>query len=595
MVFLPPPWVPDLPMDPPDSISVAEFMSSEQYGRLLFSRSRNPYTCGLTGQTRSAEEIISREDYLARGIGQTLKFHPQRGLEWDKVVAVFSFNTVRNLMTAARANTADLAKKIDYMPLTHSVHRLDGVAALASFALSASELEHQLRSSRAKAIFTCIPLLDTALKAATAVGIPHEHVFILPTVDTDDKVSFHTIEKLIEDGKKLPELPPLKWSPGQGTRQTAYLCYSSGTSGLPKPVMISHYNIIAGVLQTSTFDSVSRKADGIETQVMLGLLPFSHVFGLMVITHLGTYRGDEIIVLPRFDFLSFLGAIGRFKIEQISVVPPIVIQMLEKKDVCRKHDLSSVRLVYTGAAPLGQETVDDLLKLYPKWRLAQGYGMTETSTVFISTHELDTLVGSTGSLVSGTKAKIIAVDGSEITEHETPGELLIQSPSVTLGYLDNPKSTAETFFTDNEGRWIRTGDEVLVRMSPAGNEHFVVVDRIKELIKVKGHQVAPAELESHLLTHPDVADCAVIQIPDARSGEVPKAYIVKSARAVYKSSDQVVNDLHKHVEEHKARHKWLKGGVEFIDVIPKSPTGKILRRKLRDKEREMRRAEGSKI
>ncbi|KAJ4168523.1 hypothetical protein NW754_010441 [Fusarium falciforme] len=221
--------------------------------------------------------------------------------------------------------------------------------------------------------------------------------------------------------------------------------------------------------------------------------------------------------------------------------------------------------------------------------------MTETATVFIQSSEHDTFVGSTGSLVPGAKARIVDVDGNEITDYETPGELLIQSHSVSLGYFNNPKATSETFFTDKDGRWIRTGDEVLVRKAPSGNEHFVVVDRVKELIKVKGHQVAPAELEAHLLTHPHVDDCAVIQVPDPRAGEAPKAYVVKSSSAKQKPEDNVTKDIHRHVEEHKARYKWLKGGVEFIDAIPKSPTGKILRRKLREKERQERVAKGAKL
>ncbi|KAL6416246.1 hypothetical protein AUP68_00461 [Ilyonectria robusta] len=577
MVFTPPSWVPALPIDPPDSISVAEFMSTETYGRFPIAKSRNPYTCGLTGKSRNAADVILREDYLARGIGKALQFHPQQTSEWDQVVAVFSLNS------------------IDYIPLTHSIHRLNGVVSLSSAALSASELEQQLRSSRAKALFTCISLLDTGLKAASAAGIPQDHIFILPMPDTDAEAPFQTIEDLIDDGTKLPELPPLNWTQGQGARQAAYLLYSSGTSGLPKPVMISHYNIIAGILQTATFDSVARKAQHVETQVMLGLLPFSHVFGLMLITHLGAFRGDEIIVLPRYDFVSFLGAVSRFKIQQLSIVPPIVIHILERQDVCQKYNLGSVRFVYTGAAPLGRETVDDLLRIYPKWHLGQGYGMTETATVFIQSSELDTLVGSTGSLIPAARAKIINVDGKEITDYETPGELLIQSPTVSLGYFNNPAATSETFFSDKDGRWIRTGDEVLVRMAPSGNEHFVVVDRVKELIKVKGHQVAPAELEAHLLTHSDIGDCAVIQVPDVRAGEVPKAYVVKSSIALGKSEDTVISDIQRHVEDHKARYKWLKGGIEFIDAIPKSPTGKILRRKLRDLEKAKRKAQEAKL
>ncbi|KAL6362571.1 hypothetical protein LRP88_03861 [Fusarium phalaenopsidis] len=574
MVFTPPPWVPELPIQPSDSISVAEFMSTEEDGRCAIAKSRNPYTCGLTGQTRDASEVIAREDYLARGIGQALKFDPQRGSEWDKVVGVYSFNT------------------IDYIPLTHSIHRLNGVVSLSSAALSSSELEDQLRLSKAKAIFTCQPLLEAALKATAAVGIPNDHVFLLPVPDAQMDSAFRTIENLIEDGRKLPELPPLNWAQGQAARQAAYLCYSSGTSGLPKPVMISHYNIIAGVLQTHTFDSVARKTFGVENQAMLGLLPFSHVFGLMLITHLGTFRGDEIIVLPRYTFLTFLKAVSKYRIRQLSIVPPIAIEMLSKQDICRQYDLESVEFLYTGAAPLGKETVDDLLRIYPKWRLGQGF---ETATVFIQSSEHDTFVGSTGSLVPGAKARIVDVDGNEITAYETPGELLIQSHSVSLGYFNNPKATSETFFTDKDGRWIRTGDEVLVRKAPSGNEHFVVVDRVKELIKVKGNQVAPAELEAHLLSHPHVDDCAVIQVPDPRAGEAPKAYVVKSSSAKQKPEDNVTKDIHRHVEEHKARYKWLKGGVEFIDAIPKSPTGKILRRKLREKERQERVTKGAKL
>ncbi|EXL92183.1 hypothetical protein FOIG_14842 [Fusarium odoratissimum NRRL 54006] len=467
MVFYPPSWVPKLPIDPPDSISVAEFMSPEEYGRYPIAKARHPYTCGLTGKTRTAEEVIRREDLLARGIGKALQLDSQSGSEWDRVCVIFSLNT------------------IDYIPLTHSIHRLNGVASLSSAALSASELEHQLRASSARALFTCVPLLDTALKATEVVGISRQNVFLLPVPGDTSRHGLKTIDDLIQDGEKLTALPSLRWTKGQGVRQTAYLLYSSGTSGLPKPVMLSHYNIISGIIQTCTFDSVSRKADGIDTQVMLGVLPFSHVFGLMLITHLGTYRGDEIIVMPRFEFEPFLAAVSRFKIQQLPIVPPIVIQMLDRRELCSKYDLSSVRFVYTGAAPLGKETVDDLLSVYPKWRLGQGYGMTETATVFIQSSEHDTQVGTTGSLLPAAKARIVDPDGQEITEYEKPGELLIQSPTVSLGYFNNPKATAETFFEDGNGRWIRTGDEVLVRMSESGNEHFVVVDRVKELIKVK--------------------------------------------------------------------------------------------------------------
>jgi acyl-coenzyme A synthetase/AMP-(fatty) acid ligase len=223
--------------------------------------------------------------------------------------------------------------------------------------------------------------------------------------------------------------------------------------------------------------------------------------------------------------------------------------------------------------------------------------MTESSTVVCTTSETDIFPGTSGSLLPGTRVKVIDANGREITEYGKPGELLVQSPSVTLGYLNNEKATSEAFIWDEDGRWLRTGDEVIVTKSPKGWEHITIVDRLKELIKVKGHQVAPAELEAHLLTHPDVDDCAVIAVPDEHAGEVPKAFVVTppSVAASGRSDAEVAAAIVKHVQEHKAHYKWLKGGVEFIDAIPKSPSGKILRRLLRDREKEARRAKGAKL
>ena len=236
-------------------------------------------------------------------------------------------------------------------------------------------------------------------------------------------------------------------------------------------------------------------------------------------------------------------------------------------------------------------------------------GLTETCTVVCSTAPNDVWFGSSGSILPGIECKIVTIEGVEITGYDQPGELLVKSPAVVLGYLNNDKANTETF----QDGYMRTGDEAVVRKSPSGNEHIFIVDRIKELIKVKvgniaasecsklliaskGHQVAPAELEAHLLTHPAVADCAVIQVPDEASGEVPKAFVVKSSSIGIEENDRIIaREIAKHVEKHKARYKWIAGGVEFIDEIPKSPSGKILRRFLRDKEKEKRRKAGSKL
>ncbi|KAH6868988.1 hypothetical protein B0T10DRAFT_611671 [Thelonectria olida] len=577
MVFTPPAWVSRLPFDPPDSITIAEFVSNELYGRYPIAQARNPFTCGVSGKTRTTQEVLQREEYMARAMAKRLGYSLNKGSEWDRVVGLFSLNT------------------IDYIPFTHAVHRLSGIVTPASAEYTAPELEHQLRTSGANALFTCLPLLETAVTAAKAVGIGEDRIFVLPMAGFDKKVPFKTIDDLVEEGKSLSELPALSWTPGQGAKQVAYLCYSSGTSGPPKAVMISHHNVIANVMMTQWYDDEGRKENKVKTQVMLGLLPFSHIYGLVVCGLYALQNGNELVILPKFELKPFLYAVQRFRIEHVAIVPLIIVQMLENLELCRTYDLSSVRLLLSGAAPLGRETMEEILRVYPKWHLCQGYGLTETSSVVTSTSELDIMTGSSGSLIPMLRAKIMDAKGNEVTEYEKPGELLVHGPTVALGYLNNAGATRSTFIHDEDGYWTRTGDEVLVRLSPMGNEHFFIVDRIKELIKVRGHQVAPAELESHLLAHPHVADCAVIQVPDARAGEVPKAYVKKAIEAANEPDSEVVAAIRKHVEEHKARHKWLKGGIEFIDVIPKSPSGKILRRLLRDRERKARKVNGAKL
>ncbi|KFG79022.1 phenylacetyl-CoA ligase [Metarhizium anisopliae] len=576
MVFLPPPSSPTLP-GLPDSITLEEFINNPKYGRHPIAESKDPYTCGITGLTRSVADVAQRTDYLARGIARRLAFNPHEGTEWDRVACLYSLNT------------------IDYIPFAHAIHRLSGIVTPASAAYSHQELEHQLRSSGARALFTCVPLLENALKAADAAAIPRERVFLLAVPQVASDPRFETIDHLVEQGKSLPPLPPLQWVTGQGARQTAFLSYSSGTSGLPKAVMVSHLNVIANIMQIAAVESVAREQLGVKTQTSVGVLPFSHIYGLTLVALLGHYRGDQVVVLPKFEPATFLNAIQRFKIEQLSIVPPLLIHIITHRDTVSKYDLSSVRYVFSGAAPLGTEVIEGILKLYPSWSIGQGYGMTEASPGISSTSETDRLVGSSGCLLPGSKAKLIDADGNQVTAHETRGELLVQSPSVVLGYLHNEKANAETFVHHQDGRWLKTGDEVLVRKSPQGTEHFVITDRIKELIKVKGHQVAPAELEAHLLSHPFVSDCAVIPVPDPRAGEVPKAFVVRARESEGRSAEEVAAAVREHVERHKARHKWLAGGVQFVDAIPKSASGKILRRVLKDKDRAGKKDKAAKL
>ncbi|KAL9020150.1 MAG: hypothetical protein Q9185_002607 [Variospora sp. 1 TL-2023] len=585
MVFTPPSEVPKLPFNPPDSIPICDFMLDERYGRRALNSSRPPLICGLTGVEYSAVEVKHRVDRLARALSKQLGWHPNEGTEWDKVAAVFSVNS------------------IDTLTLSWAIHRLSGISSPANAAYSLTELEHQLRSSGANALFTCQPLLSTALEAASRCNIPNSRIYLLDVPKEfaggqSPPKQFRTVNQLIQEGASLPVLEKLRWDEGQGARQTAFLCYSSGTSGLPKGVMISHRNVIANTLQICTYEAPHRERlrkpgeKDNPTEVALGLLPQSHIYGLVVVCHASAYQGDQVVNLPKFEIRSFLNAIQRFKINAVFLVPPIVIGMVKNKPLCDKYDLSSVVGIFTGAAPLGEETAEELQKQYPTWQIRQGYGLTETSTVVCFTARDDIWLGSSGCFLPMVEARIMSPEGNEILEYDTPGELVVKSPSVVLGYLNNEKANKDTF----QDGWMWTGDVAVIRKSPRGSEHCFIVDRIKELIKVKGLQVAPAELEAHLLTHPAVADCAVIPVPDDAAGELPKAFVVKSSLVGIEDSDRMLmRDIQKHVESHKARHKWLKGGVTFISEIPKSASGKILRRMLKDKDKELRREQGPKL
>ena len=451
-------------------------MFDENYGRHPLGYSLPPFTCALTGRSYDAFEMKQQVEYLARALTKELGFQPDEGTEWDKVVGCFSLNT------------------IDYMTLAWAVHRLGGILSCVNAAYNTHELEFQMKHSGAKAIFTCLPLLQTCMKGVESSNIPKDKVFILPlppkVTPGMSNPGHKTLDELVEAGANLPQQDPsdAKWSKGEGARRTAFLCYSSGTSGFPKGVMIPHKSVIANTLQVATHEQPSRddfmKRNLLQsyTENALGVLPMSHIYGLIVIAHLGPYRGDGVIVLPKYDFNQVWTAVQDYKIAMLYLVPPMIIHLTNTKDITKKYNLSSVRAAFTGAAPLGKETAAAMLKVFPTWAIRQGYGLTETATVVCSTVAEDIWFGSSGSILPGYTVRIITVEGNEITGYNQPGELCVKSPSLTLGYLDNDKATKETFVELEDGRYMRTGDEAIIDKSPNGYEHIFITDRIKEYV-----------------------------------------------------------------------------------------------------------------
>jgi len=304
--------------------------------------------------------------------------------------------------------------------------------------------------------------------------------------------------------------------------------------------------------------------------ILLCVLPLFHIYGLVVVLNMGLHLGATIVTMPRFDLEQFLGLIAKHRVTLSHIVPPIVLQ-LARNPVVDEHDLSSLKLIFSGAAPLGPELSRECMQRIG-CTIRQGYGMTETSPVTHSSpaDPAKMKLGSVGPPAPNTECKLVDPGtGGELGPNQE-GEVWVRGPQIMQGYLNNAEATARTIDAD---RWLHTGD-----IGYADEDgHFFIVDRVKELIKYKGFQVAPAELEAILLTHPAIADAAVIPCADDEAGEVPKAFVVKKGE----TTAEAIMDF---VEERVAPYKKLRF-VEFIDQIPKSASGKILRRVLVEKER----------
>ena len=433
----------------------------------------------------------------------------------------------------------------EYAVIFHGVMRANATNTTANPLYTEGELGHQLSDSGARMIFTIQPFLETAKAAAEHAGI--SDIVVVGEAEGDEP----TLADLLGEGSAPPEIAI---DPGS---DLAVLPYSSGTTGLPKGVMLTHRNLIANVLQIDEEFKIT------EDDVLIGVLPFFHIYGQTVIMNLGIRNGATVVTMPRFDLDQFLSLIEQHRVTLANVVPPIALA-LAKHPAIDGADLSSLRLIMSGAAPLGAELSEAVAKRLDVPTI-QGYGMTETSPVtHISPLEPERIKGgSIGLPLPGTESRVI---DPETREDGTRGELLIRGPQVMAGYLNNEEATRHTIDADG---WLHTGD--VAEIDEDG--YYTIVDRLKELIKYKGFQVPPAELEAILITHPAIADCAVIGVPDEEAGELPKAFVVVSGEV---SDEEIMG----YVAEKVSPQKKLRL-LERIEAIPKSASGKILRRQLK--------------
>jgi acyl-CoA synthetase (AMP-forming)/AMP-acid ligase II len=351
-----------------------------------------------------------------------------------------------------------------------------------------------------------------------------------------------------------------------GARDTAVLPYSSGTTGRAKGVILTHRNLVANLRQIDVMFDVNT-----DTKI-LAVLPFFHIYGMTVMMNQGIHARATVVTMPKFDLVEFLRIISEYQVQRIYIAPPVAVA-LAKHPIVDSYDLSCIDVIFSGAAPLDAELGHAMGKRLG-CTVLQGYGMTELSPVShcMPDDRPDIDLNSSGFALPNIVCKLVDPETGEEVGPGGRGELWVKGPNVMSGYLNNPEATAITL--DDEG-YLHTGD--VAEVTDEGV--FSIVDRVKELIKYKGYQVPPAELEALLLTHEKVADVAVIGVKDAEGEEVPKAFVVRQEAG----ADLTAEDVMAFVAERIAPHKKIRV-VEFIDQIPKSASGKILRKDLRARE-----------
>ncbi|XP_069685512.1 uncharacterized protein [Periplaneta americana] len=433
---------------------------------------------------------------------------------------------------------------------------------------TADEMSHQLRDSGAKAVVTISMNHSKVIKAFNMVaGKSKPLVIIAPGFEQRSQLPDGAIDlmELLQDGIDTSNV---RFS--GNIDDMAILPYSSGTTGLPKGVMLSQRHLAVGCEQQNNRTEIclTQPAVGSHQDITPVLMPYYHIYGMCVLMLSNMCHGAKLVTIPKFEPKTFVKLLEKYDVNSIYLVPPILLFIASQPALKAEH-LRSLRCVVSGAAPLGKLDIERFLeKTSTSVTVIQGYALTETTGIGAHMEKDATNCESVGGPTPNTQMKILHPETGAALGHQEVGEICIRGPQVMKGYFNRPDATAETI--DGEG-WVHTGDTGYY--DEQGK--FYIVDRTKELIKVKGFQVAPAELEEILRSHPHIEDAAVIGIPDERAGEIPKAFVVPKR----KISEE---DVKKYVAEKVSEYKHLKGGVEFISSIPKSPSGKILRRLLRE-------------
>jgi len=442
----------------------------------------------------------------------------------------------------------------EYALAFHAAAVLGAITTMVPPLFTDDEITRQLRDSGARFLLTIPELILKARAVAQSLGI--EKMFVMG--EADGAVSFASL--LDNDG----DAPPVQINPRE---DVAALPYSSGTTGFPKGVMLTHRNLVAMLRQLEATESFT------ENDTMVCVVPMYHLYGLHVVVNQGLSHGATIVTLPRYDLDQFLDVLEKYKVTIAPLVPPLVLALARVPQIA-DHNLSALRLIHCGAATLADE-VAQACQARLGCPIRYGYGLTEVSPLSHASlaNPRKQTPGAVGYCLPNTECKIVDYTSGAELGADQQGEICIRGPQVMKGYLGNPEATAEMI--DAEG-WLRTGD---IGYCDADGQLFVV-DRIKELIKTNGRQVAPAELEAILLSHKSIADVAVIPVADEQAGEVPKAFVVWRGEKMDSNAEEIMDFVATRVAPYKRIRT-----VEFVNEIPKSPAGKILRRVLVERER----------